>query len=179
MGDSLMKCFVIAVIKTANRRRHANIKDVIDALKHCTAGAEIGRQHDLSSLVADSIFGVGIACIFMQENAGISQAELVNGLLYVANHETILPFLRQRSKNRILNSIGILVLIHHNLTKTAANLRCRICSAGTAFADKQVKHTMLKVAKIHNTALLFQTVVFHLKGAYQLHQTPYGSCTAG
>ena len=160
VGDTFIQRFIVSIVQTANLRRHTLPKHIVYSRKHCATRAEVGGQHDLSTHSGTALLRIVITLIFFQENTGIRQAELVDRLLNIANHKTVLVFQGNCGKNPILHRIGILVLIYQNLPEPAAYFPGDLCWAAAGFSQEQIQGSMLQISKIQNPAAALQPVIF-------------------
>ena len=150
---------------------------MIDRFDDLRAGAEIGRQQDLPALPCRRFRHGGIAVIFFQKDTGVRQSELVDGLLDVADHETIAPVAGESPEDGILDLVGVLILVHHDLPEAAAQLGggCRRDSlALNVSAPQQVQHQVLQVREVHAAAASLGLVEGFAEPAHQIDEAPAG-----
>ena len=110
--------------------------------------------------------------VFFQENTGVRQPKLVDGLLHVSHQETVLLFLRQGGENRVLNTVGILVFVHQNFPVTAADLPGSGSGTCTAPSQQQVQGFMLQIPKIQTPAAALGGGIVPSELPNQGHQSP-------
>ncbi len=80
----------------------------------------------------------------MQEQVGVRQPEPVNALFHIADHKQIAP--AERRKNGVLDGVGILILIDHNLLIACGKRPRKLCRL--AVFEQQPDRKMLEVVKI-------------------------------
>ena len=125
---------------------------MVRRVQHPAAGAEIAGKEDFPPLSRFRFRRKTEGAVLFQENAGVRQAELINGLLHVTHQEQIMPLPGQRRKNRILHGVGILIFVHENFPEPAADLSGRRRWSGMRLAQQQFQGIMFQVPKIHNAA---------------------------
>ena len=179
MGHALIQRFLRSVMQATHLGRHTKLEYIIHRFQHRTAGAEIPAQQHLPPLPRCSFISMGKGCVFFQENAGVCQAELINGLLHIANQEQILFPFCQRAVDGILHRIGVLVFIHHHFPEATADFPGHSGDAATAFSVKQIQGVMLQIAEIQNTAAAFHAVIGLFEPAHQTDQPPHRIRAAG
>ena len=170
MADSLIKRFFGAIVHTAHFRTHAGFEHIITSLKHTTAGSEIAAENDLTVLPRLRFVRRLEFVIFIKENRWIRQAELIDGLLHITDHEKVTSFNGKRMIDLVLYFVGILVLVHHNFQEASADFFRRRGQLNTVFPQQQIQHFMFQIAKIQNAAALFRFTVGCIKFLYQRSQ---------
>ena len=110
-----MQCLGLAVVQSADARRHCQPKYIVCRLKDRRVRTEIVRKQDTARLTVRGLRIVRKAAVLFQKNAGVSQPEAVDGLLDVADKEEILPLSRDRREDRILHAVGVLIFVDHDL----------------------------------------------------------------
>ena len=171
VGEALPEGLFLTVVKAAHPMGHTSGKYIIHTGKHRSAAAEIMGQQYFSALTFPGLLGRDESIILFQENAGVSQAELVNGLLHIANHKAILPLLGQRHEDGILHRIGILIFVHHDLPETAGNFHGDGGSAAALFAQQQIQCPLLQIAEIQDPSAALYPVKFRFKSLSQRNDT--------
>ena len=169
---ALPQGFFRAIGQAAHPDAHAGSKHIIDAGDHLTAGAEIAAEQYLPALAGPGGLCRGIGAVFFQENLRVGQTEAVNGLLHVAHHEAVLLLLGQSGKNCILDGIGILVLVHHDLPVSLAQLPCGGGKPRAAFPQEQFQGAVLQVAEIQDAASPLEPGKIRLKLPHQADDAP-------
>ena len=167
MGNPLPQGFRLAVFQAAHLRAHAGPKDIIDTLDHLAAGAEIVGKQNLSSLSRLTFLRFSIFPVLFQEDARVCQAELVDGLLHVAHQEAVLPLLGEDGENGILHAVGILILVHHDLPVSSADLPGSRCGRGAAFPQQQIQCAVLQVAEVQHPSAPLEAPVVRIKLPHQ------------
>ena len=172
VGDPLPEFFRLAIGQAAYGGAHAGLKHIVDRLHHLAAGTEIGAEEHFSPLPRLGVTGWNITVVFFKKDPGIGQTELIDGLLHITHHEAILLPVGQGRENGVLDAVGVLVLIHHDLPEAAANFIRRSGWAGALGAKQQVQGLVLQVAKVQHPAAGFCTVIFLTELPHQNHQAP-------
>ena len=176
-GQALVQGFVRAVFQSAHPLAHAGAEHMIDRLDDLRAGAEIGRQQDLPALPCRRLRHGGIAVIFFQKDTGVRQSELVDGLLDIADHEAVAPVAGEGPEDGVLNLVGVLVLVHHDLLEAAAQFgggRRGDPLALNIPSPQQIQHQMFKVRKVHAAAASLGLVEGFAEPAHQIDEAPAG-----
>ena len=172
VGRPLPQGFLRAVGQAAHPDAHAGGEHIVDARDHLAAGAEIAAEQDLSALARPGCLRRGIGAVLLQENLGVSQAKAVNRLLHVAHHEAILLLLGQGGKNGILDGVGILVFVHHDLPVAPAQFPCGSGEPRAAFPQEQIQGAVLQVAEIQDAAGPLEPGKVCLKLPHQADNAP-------
>ena len=172
VGNSLPKHFRFTVGKSAHSLTHTVGKHIVDRLDHLRTRAEIGAEKDLPPFTGLCFLHGAIIPVFFQKDSGICQPELINGLLHIAHQKAIVPFGGQCLKNCVLDTVGVLVFIHHDFPEPAADLICRRSSAAAFGSQQQVQHLVLQIAEIQHPAAALCPGIGLVKPAYQTHQAP-------
>ena len=105
---------VLIVVQLSHGLGHDVAEDKIGTVQHLRARAEVGRQRDGAPLPFLRGLPGGKATVLVQEDGGVCQAEAVDGLLHISHQKQVVP-LGQGVKNGVLHSVGVLVLVHHDL----------------------------------------------------------------
>ena len=171
MGNTFPQCFRFSISKTAHLRCHTGGKHIVYRLDHFRTGAEIVAEQNFSSLSGSCFLCIFVGMILLEENIGVRQTELIYGLLHVADHEAVVAFHSQRSEDRILHTVGILILVYHDLTETVADLQSRNRRTAAAFSQHKIQHFMLKIAEIQTSPAALGNGIIPFKGLNQRYQT--------
>ena len=181
-GQTLVEGFVGAVVETAHPLAHAAFKNVIDRLDDLGTGAEIGAEEHLPPLPCRRVLHVGIAVVFFQEDAGICQTELVDGLLHIAHHEAVVGASGEGGEDGVLYLVGVLILVHHDLHEPLP----QVGSGGGAYLvtksilpPQQLQHQMLQIAEVHAAADPLGTAELTAEPAHQGDKPPPGGSGLG
>ena len=172
MRNTFPQHFLFTISKATYCSTHAVGEHIIHRFNYFSAGTEIGTEQYLSALGRSCLPCRHIDMILFQENSGISQTELVDGLLHVTDHKAIVPSIGQRFKNRILDTIGVLVFIHHDLPESVADLPRCSSDAATVFTLEQIQHLMFQVAEIHAATSFLNLGISNFKLPHQTDQSP-------
>ena len=172
MGNSLPESLLLGIPEASHLRAHTIFKNRVDAFDHLRPGTEIVTQKDLSSLPRPGRVGGRIVPVFFQKNPRVCQAELVDGLFHIPNQEAILFFTAECIENRVLDTVGILIFIHHDLPKTLPDLHCRRSDPAAVFAQQKIQHPVLQVAKIKDSTAPFHRLIPSGELPNQRHQPP-------
>ena len=174
MGNSLPEGFRIGVLQAADSWAHAHREYIVYSSDYFAAGAEIVAEQDLSFRPRGSGGNLVIPFVFFQEDSRIRQTKPVDGLFYVADQKAIPAFGSENGENGILDSVGVLVLIHQHLPVALSNLPGGGGGAGAALPHQQVQRPMLQISEVQNSsAALCMTVVIR-KLPHQMDQPPNG-----
>ena len=171
MGYSLIQRFLRTVIHTAHLRAHTGAEHIVTAFQHPGTGTEILTEDHLSVLAGLCGLRRKEGVVFLHKNTRVCQAELVDGLLYIAHHKQISPETGQGVINRILNLVGILIFIYHHFPESGSNILCRTGIACARFAQQKIQHPMFQIAKIQNAAAAFGAVVAFIETTHQGRQS--------
>ena len=152
MGHALPQSLSIRIVQAAHFGRHTGGEHVVHALNNFRAGTEIVAQQNFSALPRLCLLHRRVRSVLFQKNAGVSQAELVDGLLHVAHQEAVLLLPAEGGENRVLHGVGVLILVHQNLPEAAADFRRRSRGIGAALSQQQIQSIMLQIAEIQNPA---------------------------
>ena len=172
VGHALPESLRFRIIKPAHLRRHAAGKYVVDALDDLPAGTEIVTEQYLSSLPRFRLFRRCVSRVFFKKYPGVCQPELIDGLLDVAHQETILLFQAQCGEDRILHTVGILILVHQNFPVSSADFRRGSRGICTGFAKQKVKGMVLQIAEIQDPAAALGSTVVPVKLFHQPGKAP-------
>ena len=142
-------------------------------MRSSTAGTEIAAQEHLPPLPGSGILCRDITGIFLKEDTGICQTELVDRLLHVTYHETVMPSIGQSTVDRVLHLIRVLILIHHHFQEPLSHLMGHHGSAVTAFPQQKIQCSMLQIAEVQDPAPFFGLRVSGPKSPDQCHHVAY------
>ena len=172
VGHSLHQLLLRAVVEPPHLGRHALAEHMVHRLHNLRTGPEIPIQQHLPPLPGPGRLHRDIGIVLVQKDAGLRLPELVDGLLYITDQKAIVLLPREASENGILDPVGILIFIHHDLPEPSAHLQGDACRAGPIFTQKQVQGLMLQIAKVQHMPLALQAAVALVKPAHQMHQSP-------
>ena len=171
MGYTFPQCFRFSISKAAHLRCHTGGKHIVYRLDHFRTGAEIVAEQNFSSLSGSCFLRVFVGMILLKENIRVCQSELVNRLLHITDHEAVVAFHSQRSEDRILHTVGILILIYHDFTETVADLHRRNRRPAAAFSQHKIQRFMLKIAEIQTSPAALGNGIIPFKSLNQRYQT--------
>ena len=174
MGNSLTEHLSFAVVKATYIPGHTSSKYIIDGADDSTGRSEITAEKDLSTISSFCLFRREITVIFSQEDTGICQTKLINGLFNITNHETIAALMCQCGENRILYLVAVLVFIYHNFPESGADFFNRCCETGAVLAQKKIQHFLLNIAEIQYSPNTFQFAVFEMEFFNKIDQSTCG-----
>ena len=174
MGNSLMEHLGFTVVEATHITGHTRSKHIIDGADDSAGRSEITTEKDFSAISSLCLFRREITVIFFQEDTGIRQAKLINGLLDISNHKTITALMCQCGENRILYLVAVLVFIYHNFPESGADFFNRCCETGAVLAQKKIQHFLLNIAEIQYSPNTFQFAVFEMEFFNKIDQSTCG-----
>ncbi len=110
----------------------------------------------------------GPAAVFFQKQAGVSQAEAVDRLLYIAYQKELFPTVGNSLENGLLYPAGILVFVHADFGKAVGKTFRQ--GTGAPVLLQQLQGKMLQVAEIQKAPPPFLPAVGPGKALYQTKQ---------
>ena len=168
----------VVIIHIAHGLAHGVAANVIRRVQDLRPGAEILGEQNAAGLPRQSLCAVGPGAVFFQENRWVRQAEAIDGLLHVADEEYIFPFPRDGEEDAVLQAVGILVFVHHDLPVALGDLpgdRRGRAAGGT----EQPPGLLLKVGEIQPFAATLFLPPAGSKAAGQADQAADGPAALG
>ena len=176
MRNAFAQLFGFSVIESADFGTHTGTEYIIDRFDHFSAGTEIMAEQNLSVIPCRCLLRGKITLILAEENTGISQSELINGLLDITDHKAVLPLCAQGTENGILNTVRVLVFIHKDLPESASDLGGSRCGTAAGFSQEQIQRLMLQITEVQTSAASFGICIGFVKLPDQRKQTPCTGC---
>ena len=107
----------------------------------------MGEQDSLSVLRPDQS-SVRIVSVFTQEDRRICQTEAIDGLLDVADHKTVSTLPGYGAEQTVLNLIGVLVFVHHDLLVALGDAERKLCRRFSVFLQEQANRKMFQIVEV-------------------------------
>ena len=123
----------------------------VRSFQHLRPGPEIAGEQYLAGLAWGSSIRVAIALVFLQEYLRLCQAEAIDALLDVAHSKKVPPFTGNSGENAVLNLVGVLVLVHHDLHIALCDLPGQLRGAAVG-GQEQLHGVVLLVGEIRYVA---------------------------
>ena len=148
-GASRYQPFLLPVGHAAHVLGHHRFKGMVDRLQDLRPGSEVPGEEQPPWLRRYCPLTGGECPVLLQKQIRLRLAEAIYGLLHVAHKEPVgIALFGDRGKNRLLHTVGILILIHHDLLKLLRNLSGHVGRRSRSLPDKQTDGKMLLIRKV-------------------------------
>ena len=110
-----MQRLPVGIDQIAHCLAHDRAEDIVARLEHCPARAEIAAEDDAARRTRRCLLSIGERAVFLEEDRRVRKAEAVDALLDIADHEQIALVFRERTEDRVLHGVRVLILVHRDL----------------------------------------------------------------
>ena len=146
-----VQLLVLSVVHLAHFPGHDPGKDIVRALEHLPARAEVLAQQHAARLAVLRLRRVAVGEVFLEKNRWVSQTEAVDALLHVADGEEILPIARDGVEDAVLHLVRVLILVDHDLLIARGDLPRQL--RGRAVRLRQdLDGIVLLIGEVHGVA---------------------------
>ena len=111
-----IQAFVCAIVQLPHFPAHDAGERMVHRLQNFRAGTEVFRQNQLSRLTICRPLCGSIALIFLQKQRRFRLPKAIDGLLDVANQESVFIVSADNGGvNELLHPVGVLIFVYHDL----------------------------------------------------------------
>ena len=166
----------IGVVHAARSGGHHRAKNAVDGRNDVLCAAEVVVQRQLGRVGRGrrprrGVPIQGILLLFLLKHRGVCLTEAVNALLQVPHQKQLAAVPRQAAIQRILQTVGILVFIHHHGPVAPGNLSRQ--RSGAVSIPQQLQGQMLQVCEIQQLVLPAGLPEAAVKLRHRIGQCPH------
>ena len=161
------------VVQLAEAAAHQAGEHAVDSGDHLRPGAEALAQEDAPRLTRRG-GRVGKALVFLQEYRGIGQAEAVDALLDVTDHEELAPAAGDGVDYLLLYARDVLVFVYHDLGIALRELHGEGCGRAVPAAE-QLRGQVFRVGEVQQRAAALAARVLRVELQRQREQRVHGA----
>ena len=140
----------VGILQVAHGLAHDSRKQVVARAQHRRARAEVLSEYHAARLAVLRRVRVRKRTVFGQEDGRVSQPEPVNALFDITHHEQVGLVPGQRTEDRVLHGIRVLILVHRDLGKALGQGFRQL--GGLPLVIQQTHREVLKVIEVRRVA---------------------------
>ena len=177
-GPSGVEGLLVGIVHLPQLAGHDVAEQVVGRLQHLGAGAEVFGQGDPPALPLPGLVVGGEGPVLLQKDGGVRQAEAVDGLLHIPHQEEVSLPLGQGLEDGVLDLIGVLVLVHHDLRVLRPPLAGQV--GGLAhLVGEQTDGKVFQVGEVQQVPFLLLLGVGLGEILHQVNQAHHGGVDQG